>query len=100
MALSTRITARQTQQLTMTPQLRQAIELLQLSSVDLQKFVEAEIEKNPLLETETKGEQVSAKSEKAEPGVDRRFEVALERSARSAPDSEFNGNGTENLAGN
>jgi len=99
MALSTRITARQTQQLTMTPQLRQAIELLQLSSVDLQKFVEAEIEKNPLLETETKGEQVSAKSEKAEPGVDRRFEVALERSARSAPDSEFNGNGTENLAG-
>ena len=52
MALSTRITARQTQQLTMTPQLRQAIELLQMSSGELQRFIDEEVEKNPLLETE------------------------------------------------
>jgi RNA polymerase sigma-54 factor len=34
----------------MTPQLMQAIKLLQLSSIDLAAYVEAELEKNPLLE--------------------------------------------------
>ena len=34
----------------MTPQLMQAIKLLQLSSLDLTAYVEAELEKNPLLE--------------------------------------------------
>jgi len=53
MALSTQITARQTQQLSMTPQLRQAIELLQMSSVELQKFIDSEVEKNPLLDVDT-----------------------------------------------
>ena len=38
------------QQLTMTPQLQQAIKLLQLSNTDLSEFVEGELEKNPLLE--------------------------------------------------
>jgi RNA polymerase sigma-54 factor len=33
----------------MTPQLQQAIKLLQLSNVELQDYVEAEIERNPLL---------------------------------------------------
>lgn len=53
MALSTRLTARQTQTLTMTPQLRQAIELLQMSSLELQRFINEEVEKNPLLESDT-----------------------------------------------
>jgi RNA polymerase sigma-54 factor len=34
----------------MTPQLQQAIKLLQLSNLELGEFVEAEVEKNPLLE--------------------------------------------------
>ena len=34
----------------MTPQLMQAIKLLQLSSLDLVAYVEAELERNPLLE--------------------------------------------------
>src|SRR5262249_47716116 len=38
------------QQLVMTPQLQQAIRLLQLSNVELCTFVEAEVERNPLLE--------------------------------------------------
>jgi len=38
------------QQLTMTPQLQQAIRLLQLSSLDLQQEIQAALEKNPLLE--------------------------------------------------
>ncbi len=50
MALSQRLEFRQTQALVMTPQLMQAIKLLQLSSLDLQAYVENELEKNPLLE--------------------------------------------------
>jgi len=41
---------RQGQSLVMTPQLQQAIKLLQMSNYELQEFVEAELEKNPLLE--------------------------------------------------
>jgi RNA polymerase sigma-54 factor len=48
--LSQRLQLRQTQSLVMTPQLQQAIKLLQLSNLELGEFVEAEIEKNPLLE--------------------------------------------------
>jgi RNA polymerase sigma-54 factor len=50
MALSQRMEFRQTQGLVMTPQLMQAIKLLQLSSLDLAAYVEGELERNPLLE--------------------------------------------------
>jgi RNA polymerase sigma-54 factor len=50
MALSPRIELRQSQLLVMTPQLMQAIKLLQLSNLDLVAYVEAELERNPLLE--------------------------------------------------
>lgn len=50
MALSPRLELRQGQSLVMTPQLQQAIKLLQLSAVELAAFVEAELERNPLLE--------------------------------------------------
>ena len=50
MPLSQRMEFRQTQGLVMTPQLMQAIKLLQLSSLDLAAYVEGELERNPLLE--------------------------------------------------
>lgn len=50
MALAPRLEIRQSQQLVMTPQLQQAIKLLQLSNLDLASYVEQELEKNPLLE--------------------------------------------------
>ncbi|MDO8534178.1 MAG: RNA polymerase factor sigma-54 [Xanthobacteraceae bacterium] len=50
MALSQKLQLRQSQALVMTPQLMQAIKLLQLSSLDLAAYVEAELERNPLLE--------------------------------------------------
>jgi RNA polymerase sigma-54 factor len=50
MALSQRLEIRQSQALVMTPQLMQAIKLLQLSSLDLVAYVDAELERNPLLE--------------------------------------------------
>ncbi len=49
MALAHRLQLRQGQSLVMTPQLQQAIKLLQLSNVELQEYVETEIERNPLL---------------------------------------------------
>jgi RNA polymerase sigma-54 factor len=52
MALNQRLEIRQGQGLVMTPQLQQAIKLLQMSNMELQVFVEQEIERNPLLERE------------------------------------------------
>ena len=50
MALSAKLEMRQGQALVMTPQLQQAIKLLQLSNLELNTFVETELERNPLLE--------------------------------------------------
>ena len=50
MALTQRLDLRQSQSLVMTPQLQQAIKLLQLSNAELFDYVEGEIERNPLLE--------------------------------------------------
>ena len=50
MGLMQRLELRQGQSLVMTPQLLQAIKLLQLSHLDLAAYVEAELERNPLLE--------------------------------------------------
>ena len=50
MAIVPKLELRQSQSLVMTPQLQQAIKLLQLSNIELSAFVEAELERNPLLE--------------------------------------------------
>jgi RNA polymerase sigma-54 factor len=50
MALTPKLIMRQSQSLVMTPQLLQAIKLLQLSNLELNTFVEEELERNPLLE--------------------------------------------------
>jgi RNA polymerase sigma-54 factor len=57
MAISAKLELRQSQQLVMTPQLQQAIKLLQLSNLELNEFVATELERNPLLEREDTGEQ-------------------------------------------
>ena len=44
------------QQLTMTPQLQQAIRLLQLSTLDLQQEIQEALESNPMLERQEEGE--------------------------------------------
>src|SRR5215813_5755794 len=50
MVLTPKLELRQGQQLVMTPQLQQAIRLLQLSNLELGVFVDGELERNPLLE--------------------------------------------------
>src|ERR671924_2198416 len=56
MALTQKLEIRQSQALVMTPQLMQAIKLLQLSNLDLAAYVEGELERNPLLERAAEGE--------------------------------------------
>ncbi|MGJ4965266.1 RNA polymerase factor sigma-54 [Bradyrhizobium sp. HKCCYLRH3061] len=76
MALTQRLEFRQSQSLVMTPQLMQAIKLLQLSNLDLSTFVEEELERNPLLERASDGpeapvvgeQQMSERAEFSEGG--------------------------------
>src|SRR3954471_17916573 len=63
MALSQRLEFRQSQSLVMTPQLMQAIKLLQLSNLDLAAFVEDELERNPLLERANDGTEPPVQGE-------------------------------------
>jgi RNA polymerase sigma-54 factor len=56
MALELRQQLKLAQKLVMTPQLRQAIKLLQLNRLDLTTALQAEIEQNPALEIETSAE--------------------------------------------
>ena len=50
MALGPRLDLRQTQSLTMTPQLQQAIKLLALSNLEIETFIGEALETNPLLD--------------------------------------------------
>ncbi len=56
MALSAKLQVKQSQSLTMTPQLMQAIRLLQMSAVELDRFVEEELAENPLLASADDGD--------------------------------------------
>jgi RNA polymerase sigma-54 factor len=75
MALAPRLDLRQSQNLVMTPQLQQAIKLLQLSNMELSAFVEQEMERNPLLEREDSDrsdgldDQHSLDTQPPEPGI-------------------------------
>ncbi|MDX1540412.1 MAG: RNA polymerase sigma-54 factor, partial [Geminicoccaceae bacterium] len=62
MSLGLRLDVRQTQGLVMTPQLQQAIKLLQLSNLELQAFVESELEQNPFLERAEGTERAAAEA--------------------------------------
>ena len=66
MALTPRLDLRQSQSLVMTPQLQQAIKLLQLSNIELSVFVEAELEQNPLLERDEGPAQTADEAREAE----------------------------------
>ena len=74
MALSAKLQVRQSQSLVITPQLMQAIRLLQMSGLELDRFVASELEQNPLLEADegaapaaVDGPDESAKPEESEP---------------------------------
>ena len=66
MALEIRQVQKLTQQLVMTPQLQQAIKLLQLSRIELQEMVTTELQENPALEEVPPGETEAAEQARTE----------------------------------
>ena len=60
MAIGPRLDLRHSQSLVMTPQLRQAIKLLQSSNLEVSAFIEEELERNPLLERDERGAEAEA----------------------------------------
>jgi RNA polymerase sigma-54 factor len=82
MGLGPSLSIRQSQQLVLTPQLRQAIQLLQLSNLELDAFIAEEVSKNPLLEAQSQegddeeaspdfsGEDTNSDEAPEDPGAD------------------------------
>src|SRR5512147_846776 len=66
MALELKQQLRLSQQLVMTPQLQQAIKLLQLSRLELVGLVQQELEENPVLEEALEGDDEPAQASSAE----------------------------------
>ncbi|MGH1374778.1 MAG: RNA polymerase factor sigma-54 [Alphaproteobacteria bacterium] len=94
--ISQKLDLRQSQQLVMTPQLQQAIKLLQLNNVELGEYIEEELEKNPLLEKDdtpvdrdTPEEAVNESSLEGQDDVDQAF---------SAPDQSTDFDGGSSMA--
>src|ERR1700754_25443 len=76
MAIVPRLDLRQTQTLVMTPQLRQAIKLLQYSNIEVASFVEEELERNPLLERDETTELPNTERAAPDQAPERVSEVA------------------------
>ncbi len=94
MALTQRLEIRQSHALVMTPQLMQAIKLLQLSNLDLAAYVENEIEKNPLLERVGDADEERRAGEREPPATE---DIAVaDRAEHSRAEI---GNGAEERAG-
>ncbi|MCQ8279465.1 RNA polymerase factor sigma-54 [Acetobacteraceae bacterium KSS8] len=86
MAIGPRLEFRQTQSLVMTPQLRQAIKLLQFSNLEVAAFVEEELERNPLLERD---ESIDVPPERA--ALDQRTDPRTEELAPGGADEFLTG---------
>jgi RNA polymerase sigma-54 factor len=78
MALELKQQVKLSQQLVMTPQLQQAIKLLQLSRMELVGLVQHELEENPVLEEVLEGEE-----ERSEETGETASDVAADASAES-----------------
>jgi RNA polymerase sigma-54 factor len=83
MALAAKLELRQGQGLVITPQLQQAIKLLQLSNIELEAFVEAELEKNPLLQRDER----EVEAEEALPAETASAEVEADSAAAADMDA-------------
>jgi RNA polymerase sigma-54 factor len=74
------------QQLTMTPQLQQAIRLLQLSTVELEAEVQEALESNPMLEQDEGAHPETTEPDSADNSTDREATPTAEGSSENIPD--------------
>lgn len=87
MAIAPKLQLKQSQSLVMTPQLQQAIKLLQLSNIELSAFVEEQLESNPLLERGTGDENRRGEDVDAGPSDEGFAEVSLDAPTAKADES-------------
>ncbi len=87
--MSQRLDLRQSQNLVMTPQLQQAIKLLQLNNVELNEFIEEELANNPLLEKDERqpeGETPEAPKPSEHDNIQEEFDSSYEEPDSGAQD--------------
>jgi RNA polymerase sigma-54 factor len=87
MALNQRLDLRQTQSLVMTPQLQQAIKLLQMSNAEVTQFVEDALQQNPLLEREEERAPEDGEREAQAMSADRAEDPRADAAEAGAPDA-------------
>ncbi|AZZ46599.1 RNA polymerase factor sigma-54 [Pseudomonadaceae bacterium SI-3] len=87
------------QQLTMTPQLQQAIRLLQLSTLDLQQEIQEALDSNPMLEREEDGDDFDNSDPMAESVEKKSESPSADSPEQSEPDNHYDEpiNTVENL---
>jgi RNA polymerase sigma-54 factor len=83
MAITPRLDIRQSQTLVLTPQLQQAIKMLQLSSAELVEYVAEEVDKNPLLDYDERSPNPTENEDANVPDKE-----PEERSSNSQPSNE------------
>src|SRR6516225_5647071 len=88
MALTQRLELRQSHALVMTPQLMQAIKLLQLSNLELASYVEGELERNPLLQHLGEGEADSGQASAGDAGTGPGESIPSTRAEQDRPGDE------------
>ncbi|WP_309045427.1 RNA polymerase factor sigma-54 [Marinobacter sediminicola] len=77
------------QSLTMTPQLQQAIRLLQLSTLDLQQEIQQALESNPLLESQDDDDQIDAPAADTEQSHDDTSNITSSETASDSSNSDW-----------
>jgi len=84
------------QQLTMTPQLQQAIRLLQLSTLDLQQEIQGALDSNPLLEVEDEYENATDGGDKSDNNdSDSHDDYKADSQSNDNSDAEWNDDNTD-----
>lgn len=86
MAMAPRLQQKQTTSLVMTPQLQQAIKLLQLSNLELAAFVDEQLESNPLLERGTGDENRRGEAEAARETIEEFTEISMDAPTAAGSD--------------
>ncbi|WP_228739322.1 RNA polymerase factor sigma-54 [Marinobacter arenosus] len=83
------------QSLTMTPQLQQAIRLLQLSTLDLQQEIQQALESNPMLETSEDDDQAEAASSEDTSHEEQAADTAADSGSETSTDWDESENGPD-----
>jgi RNA polymerase sigma-54 factor len=86
MAIQQKLELRQSQSLSMTPQMQQAIRVLQMSALELQEFVASEIIENPLLDRDTDSNEIREEDDDVTPENNQNEEQDAGKVVEDLPD--------------